>query len=282
VSSSLRAKRPPRWWPAGLAWALWALAMLGIAAGLWWDHLLRQAGRTDLVQANGNVLAWLLAGMSAPTVGAVLAARRPRHPVGWLLLGLGASLGLTFLTDGYALYGLLARPGSLPAARWPAIYGPAVAVAGITCLGFVLLLTIAGWGRPATSSTVGAMSMTWWNWVRTSPLAWIPRGQWTMVPLRVPPQWEATCLVHQDRQVSEGVEEPADMVVGVLQEPGVDLHLPGQHRLEVGGHVVPGRDLGRPDGQLGVLGDDAQLLLAGEGLLPQGVPGLVEAALVPG
>jgi len=41
--------------------------------------------------------------------------------VGWLLLGLGASLGLTFLTDSYALYGLLARPGSLPAARWPAI-----------------------------------------------------------------------------------------------------------------------------------------------------------------
>jgi hypothetical protein len=51
--------------------------MLGIAAGLWWDHLLRQAGRADLVQANGNVLAWLLAGVSAPTVGAVLAAKRP-------------------------------------------------------------------------------------------------------------------------------------------------------------------------------------------------------------
>jgi hypothetical protein len=24
----------------------------------------------------------------------------------------------------------------------------------------------------------------------------MPRGQWTMAPLRVPPQWEATCLVH--------------------------------------------------------------------------------------
>jgi hypothetical protein len=144
VSASLRARRPPRWWPAGLAWALWALAMLGIAAGLWWGHLLRQAGRADLVQPDANVLAWLLAGVSAPTVGAVLAARRPRHPVGWLLLGLGASLGLSFLTDGYALYGLLARPGSLPAARWPAIYSPAVTVAGIACLGFVLLLTPTG------------------------------------------------------------------------------------------------------------------------------------------
>ena len=67
----------------------------------------------------------------------------------------------------------------------------------------------------------------------------------------------------------------------MLQEPGVDLHLAGQHRLERVVHVVPGRDLGRPDGQLGVGGDDPQLLLAGEDLLPQPVPALVEAALVP-
>jgi hypothetical protein len=95
--------------------------------GLWWDHLLRQAGRADLVQANGNVLAWLLAGVSAPTVGAVLAARRPRHPVGWLLLALGLARA-DLLTDGYALYGLLARPGSLPSPRcrwWCASAAPA-------------------------------------------------------------------------------------------------------------------------------------------------------------
>jgi hypothetical protein len=165
VSSSLRVRRPPRWWPAGLAWALWTLVMLGIAAGLGWDHLLHEAGRADLIQANGNGLPWLLAGVSAPTVGVVLASRRPRHPVGWLLLGLGASLALTGFTDGYARYGLLARPGSLPAARWPAIYSPAVAVAGIACLGFVLLLTPTGslpspagaggpgWPRPRRSST---------------------------------------------------------------------------------------------------------------------------------
>jgi hypothetical protein len=57
-------------------------------------------------------------------------------------------------------------------------------------------LTMIGLGRPAASSTVGATSMTWWNWLRTSPLAWKPPGQRTMVALRVPPQWEATCLVH--------------------------------------------------------------------------------------
>ena len=40
------------------------------------------------------------------------------------------------------------------------------------------------------------MSMTWWNCGRTSPLALMPLGQWTIVPLRVPPKCEATCLVH--------------------------------------------------------------------------------------
>ena len=49
---------------------------------------------------------------------------------------------------------------------------------------------------PAASSTVGARSMTWLNWLRMPPFSLIPLGQCTMVPLRVPPQCEATCLVH--------------------------------------------------------------------------------------
>ena len=86
--------------------------------------------------------------------------------------------------------------------------------------------------------------------------------------------------VVENLQVGEGVDQTADMVVGVLEEPGVDLHLPGQHRLELLGHVVPGGDLVVPRGQLGVLRDDPQFLLAGEGALAQGVPTVVELALV--
>jgi hypothetical protein len=37
-----------RWWPAGLAWALWTLAMLGFLVIGWLDHLLRRAGRPEL------------------------------------------------------------------------------------------------------------------------------------------------------------------------------------------------------------------------------------------
>ena len=63
---------------------------------------------------------------------------------------------------------------------------------GICCTPFTLI----GCGTPAASRIVGATSMTWWNCVRISPRAPNPFGQWTIVPVRVPPQCEATCLVH--------------------------------------------------------------------------------------
>ena len=54
----------------------------------------------------------------------------------------------------------------------------------------------------------------------------------------------------------------------------------GEYRLELLGHVVPGRDLLVALRQLGVRRDHAQFLLSGEGLLAQRVPALVERALV--
>ena len=49
--------------------------------------------------------------------------------------------------------------------------------------------------------------------------------------------------VVEDLQVLQGLNQAPDVMVGVLQEAGVHLHLPGQHRLQLVGHVVPGRDL---------------------------------------
>jgi hypothetical protein len=34
----------------------------------------------------------------------------------------------------------------------------------------------------------GTMSMAWAYWLRTSPLAWIPAGQWTMMGSLMPPR----------------------------------------------------------------------------------------------
>ena len=78
--------------------------------------------------------------------------------------------------------------------------------------------------------------------------------------------------VLEDAEVLERVEQPPDVMVGVLHEAGVDLHLPGEHRLEIVGDLIPGRDLLGPRRQLGLGRDHAELLLAGERLLAQRGP----------
>jgi hypothetical protein len=135
----------PRRWLAGLAWALWALVMLGLAVVPWMDQLLRQAGRADLAAfVPSNVVGPVVAVLSAATVGAVLASRRPRHPVGWLLLGFALSLTASGVISSYMTYGLLARPGALPAAHAVARYYPATGAAALALLSLVLLLTPTG------------------------------------------------------------------------------------------------------------------------------------------
>jgi len=125
----------PRGWPGWLALGLWGLAVLGLASVPWFDRLTRQAGRPELTQVNASTIPYLLAIVVAATVGAVLASRLPRHPVGWLLLGVGLSVAGSGVADGYARYGLVARPGVLPAARWIAIYSPATNIIGLAPVG---------------------------------------------------------------------------------------------------------------------------------------------------
>src|SRR5829696_7258506 len=144
----------PRRWAAGLAWALWLASLLCLAAVPWLDQLLRQAGRPDLVQfVFPGVTIPVLAMVSSATVGAVVAARRPAHPVGWLLLGIALSLTATAATAQYFVYGLLVRPGALPAARYAVLYQPATVVTALTLIGFVLLLT-----------PTGALPSPGWRW----------------------------------------------------------------------------------------------------------------------
>ena len=133
-----------RAWPRVAAWGLWGLAVVGVATIPWFDHLLRAAGRPDLTQLNASTLPLVVAALVAATVGAVLAGRRPRHPVGWLLLGLGLAVTASGVFDGYARYGLVVRPGSLPLARWVATYSPATLYLGFVCVGWILLLTPTG------------------------------------------------------------------------------------------------------------------------------------------
>ena len=76
------------------------------------------------------------------------------------------------------------------------------------------------------------------------------------------------------------VDQTADVVVGVLEEAGVDLHLAREHGLQLDRHVIPGGDLVVPGRELGVGRDHAECLLSSERLVAERVPPLVELALV--
>jgi hypothetical protein len=76
------------------------------------------------------------------TVGAVVASRRPAHPVGWLLLGFGLSLCAAGLTLAYTNYGV--AEAHAPAVDLVANYVPATIVTAMACSGFILLLTPTG------------------------------------------------------------------------------------------------------------------------------------------
>jgi hypothetical protein len=155
--------RGPRRWAPGLAWLLWALTLAGLAAALWLDWLLRRAGRPDLTIPVHELL-FVAAIVGIATVGVVLAGRRPHHPVGWLMLGLGLSLAVDAATDGYARYGLLVSPGAVPAVAHLRTLGDTFAF-WPACIGFILLLTPTG--SPPSAR------WRWWAWIAAAaPLSW--------------------------------------------------------------------------------------------------------------
>ena len=167
----------PRRWSAVLAWGLWALALFAVPAIAWWDHRLRQVGRPELAPLGDSGVPYLLGMVSAATVGAVVASRRPRHPVGWLLLALGLTVAANGVIYGYTNYGLLARPGSLPAADDLADISNGSLLALAAFLGFILLLTPTG----------SPPSPRWRWWARLSAAAPVlGMLSWALVPFEGP------------------------------------------------------------------------------------------------
>ncbi len=160
VTPAARPARPQRW-PAALAWALAGFAVLALVSSGRLVQLVRPLDFAYAPAAGAGAV--VLTTVSAVSVGALLAGRRPRHPVGWLLLGVGLGLAMGILVEQYVKYGLVVRPGSLPAARYLAGFTYSIVPIWLSCAGFVLLLTPTGslpsprwqwWARVAAAAPV--------------------------------------------------------------------------------------------------------------------------------
>ena len=97
---------------APLAWSLWALSVAFVALGLLllylngsFDNLLDESLGIDAVFA-----------LAFPTIGAIIASRRPGNALGWIFCAIGLCGGAEVFTVEYSIYALVTNPGSLPAA----------------------------------------------------------------------------------------------------------------------------------------------------------------------
>jgi hypothetical protein len=69
------------------------------------------------VEVYGLWVQGIFVGVIFPAIGLFLVSRRPEHPIGWLFCAAGLVAGLDHFCGEYAIYALLAHPGSLPAGQ---------------------------------------------------------------------------------------------------------------------------------------------------------------------
>jgi hypothetical protein len=92
-----------------LAWSLAGLSVIVFVVGVPLYMLTSSAGVTGII---GELLRGSLF-LVFPVVGALIAARRPRNPIGWILLADGLLWNLSGMMDYYSDYGA-SSPASLP------------------------------------------------------------------------------------------------------------------------------------------------------------------------
>src|SRR5215211_8235155 len=106
------------------AWLAWSLCALSLTFVIVWAlfRFLNSPTPTGINQTPLLVEIWgLLVFVSFAAVGALVASRQPKNPIGWIFCAMGLSLTFTIASGQYAIYAVVSNPGSLPwggAAVW--------------------------------------------------------------------------------------------------------------------------------------------------------------------
>ena len=142
-----------------LPWSLCALSVVLTALGLWLLRLNLSHPGTPFYEP------WLdntLGALSYAPVGALVASRHPANPVGWLVCLYGFVISLSYFCAEYAIYALMAEPGSLPA-------GEAAAWVLSWILPPIIGLTVF----PLLLFPTGRLPGRRWRWLAWLTAAWM-------------------------------------------------------------------------------------------------------------
>ncbi len=119
-----------------LAWAAFAVFAVVYAVGLVLGVRNLGVDRPGIETIDPLVLTYLVFAL----VGAPVAARDPRNPVGWLLLAVAHSWAWFLLLSEYGVHGLITHPGSLPAPEVALAVNTVTWVPAVGLMGTFLLL----------------------------------------------------------------------------------------------------------------------------------------------
>jgi hypothetical protein len=182
-SAAIPGDRPPtaaanagRSGGRALTVALFGIVLLGLAA----LAALSVAADGLPYEVGGWPLFLVVAGCYG-LVGAMVASRRPRNSVGWLLFGVGTAIGLALTCVPYADLSLVYASGALPltsVAAWISSWGPEPAITAA-----ILLLPIVfptgtpltrRWRRVAMALGCMVVTLTVYMMLRPGPLDGFP------------------------------------------------------------------------------------------------------------
>jgi hypothetical protein len=127
------------------AWLAWSLAGLSFALfaatiALYIPARSMQVPSPWGTGGDSGQLISLLPFLAFPVVGALVASRRPENPIGWICLAVGTFWMLYNVTTVYGVYGLLARPGSVPFPAEVGSLGESLWAPALGLLGTYLIL----------------------------------------------------------------------------------------------------------------------------------------------
>jgi hypothetical protein len=121
-----------------LAWSVWLLCVALISFALLFYFLASPTPATDTPPTLTALFRIL--SLAFPTVGALVASRRPKNPIGWIFCGTGLLYGVQAFASGYADYALLERTGSLPGGEFMAWISRWIGVPVLPLAGALLVL----------------------------------------------------------------------------------------------------------------------------------------------